>query len=61
MSDKRAQIWENVKTAIKFWLAGFAIKHCGIEVIFWSAPKKWEEYMQEGKPFTNADADAGGE
>lgn len=49
--SKDSGIWEGLKTTIKFWLAGFAIKHSGIEVIFWSAPQRWEEYMKKGTPF----------
>lgn len=44
--------WVELKNRLKFFVAKVAINFCGVEVIYWSAPREWEEYMSVGEPLT---------
>jgi hypothetical protein len=45
---------ERATNVLKFWIAKFAIRFCGIPTIFWASPAEWEEYMSEGEPYSEA-------
>ncbi len=49
--DETGNFWESTMLTCKFWVAGLAIKWCGIAIIYWSAPDDWEEYMSIGEPY----------
>jgi hypothetical protein len=51
--NETSRKWREFKNMIKFWVAGKAIKFCGVEIIYWSSPLEWEEYMKIGKPLTS--------
>jgi hypothetical protein len=36
---------------LRFWVARFATRFCGIPTLYWSAPVEWEEYMSIGEPY----------
>lgn len=36
---------------LRFQVAAFAMRFCGPEVLYWTAPTVWEEYMSVGEPY----------
>ncbi len=50
MSDKPAGF--NLMLELRFLVGRFANWFCGPEVLFWTNPEEWEEYISIGNPYT---------